>query len=198
MNIINLKLNSAGILAFKTDKKVLYTGVDADLICANLINTMFPLCLVESWTVEKSWLGRVGEKVAVVTGTGERYLGEIVRDDYGNTVFVKYNTFEDSYNYFVTVHANGVEVTHCKKKIHIEEISAEEVERFEKILKNTPFTNVLKLINENGAIKFDPAELELPEWMNIETIKAVENLLKERKNEFYYDTNDGDNDAENF
>ena len=193
MNIINLKLNKDGILAFKTDKKVLYTEVDADLICNNLIATLFPLSLVESWTVEKSWLGRKGEKVAVVTPEGNRYLGEIDYEEY-NIARVKYYVPEDNYNHFVSVHANGIEVTHCKKKIYIEEISAAEVERFEKMLKNVPFTNVLEMLNENDAIKYDPAELELPEWMNIETLNKVSNLLKERKNEFYY----GINDEENF
>jgi len=182
MNIINLKLNSAGILAFKTDKKVLYTEVAEDLICPQLINTMFPLCLVESWTVEKSWLNRVGEKVAVVTGTGERYLGEIVRNDYGNTVFVKYNTFEDAYNCFVTVHANGVEVTHCKKKIHIEEISAEEAERLEKILKNMPFIKILETLCEKSDLKIEPDKVEIPDWLdNVEKIKALNGFIEKLK-----------------
>ena len=198
MNIINLKLNSAGILAFKSDKKVLYTEVEECCINECLINTLFPLCLVESWTVEKSWLGRKGEKVAVITPEGNRYLGEIDYEEY-NIARVKYYVPEDNYNHFVSVHANGIEVTHCKKKIRIEEISAEEVERFEKMLKNVPFTNVLKMLNEaNEAIKYDPAELELPEWLNIETLNRVSNLLKERKNEFYYGVNEGDNDSENF
>lgn len=197
MNIINLKLNKDGILAFKTDKKVLYTEVDTDLVCNNLIATLFPLSLVESWTVEKSWLGRKGEKVAVITPDGNRYLGEIDYEEY-NIARVKYYVPEDNYNHFVSVHANGIEVTHCKKKIRIEEISAEEVERFERMLKNVPFTNVLEMLNENGAIKYDPAELELPEWMNIETLNKVSNILKERKNEFYYGVNEGDNDYENF
>jgi hypothetical protein len=182
MNIINLKLNSAGILAFKTDKKVLYTEVEECCINEVLINTLFPLCLVESWTVEKSWLDRAGEKVAVVTGTGERYLGEIVRNDYGNTVFVKYNTFEDAYNRFVTVHANGVEVTHCKKKIHIEEISTEEAERLEKILKNMPFIKILEMLCEKSDLKIEPDKVEIPDWLNsVEKIKDLNIFIENLK-----------------
>lgn len=179
MNIINLKLNSAGILAFKTDKKVLYTEVEECYINECLINKLFPLCLVESWTVEKSWLGRIGEKVAVVTGNGERYLGEIVRDDYGNTVLVKYNTLEDSYNCFVTVHANGIEVTHCKKKIHIEEISDEEVKRLEKILKNMPFIKILEMLCEKSNLKIEPEKIEIPDWLNnVEKIKELNKYIR--------------------
>jgi hypothetical protein len=190
MNIINLKLNSAGILAFKTDKKVLYTEVEECYINECLINTLFPLCLVESWTVEKSWLGRIGEKVAVVTGTGERFLGEIT-SELDKTINVKYHDPDDyCYECYVVVHPTGIEVTHCKNKIHIEEISAEEVERFEKKMKNVPFTNILEMLNENGAINFDPAEIELPKWLNIETVNKITNILKERKNEYYYNEED--------
>lgn len=181
MNIINLKLNKAGILAFKSEKKVLYTEVAEELICPQLINTLFPLCLVESWTVERSWLNRIGEKVLVVTAEGERCLGEIDYEEYNN-IRVKYYIPGDTYYHFVFLHANGIEVTHCKKKIHIEEISAEEVERLEKILKNMPFIKILEMLCEKSDLKIEHDKVEIPDWLdNVEKIKELNSFIEKLK-----------------
>ena len=188
MNIITLKLNKEGKLALKSDTKVLYTEVEEQYICPQLINSLFPLSLVESWDVKKSFLGyERGKILAIVFADGKKVLGEVSHDEY-NRVYVRF--YSDNNKYGSTLglyfHPDGTEVTHCKAKAHLETVSDEEAEKMHTILNNGPIIEILELLKEGGAkIEFDAANLDLPEWLDWETINDIRRILTTAKSSFY-------------
>lgn len=188
MNIITLKLNKDGKLALKSDTKVLYTEVEEQYICPQLINSLFPLSLVESWDIKKSFLGyERGKILAIIFADGKKVLGEVSHDEY-NRVYVRIYTNDNKYGYThgLYFHADGTEVTHCKAKAHLETISDEEAEKMLTVLNNGPFIEFLELLKEGGAqIEFNAEHLELPEWLQWKTLVDIKQTLLNAKEEFY-------------
>ena len=187
MNIITLKLNKEGKLALKSETKILYTEAEKQLICPEFINSLFPLSLVESWDIKKSFLGyEKGKVLAIVFADGEKVLGEVSHDEY-NKVFVRFcNDKYRSYSHGLYFHPDGTEVTHCKTKAHLEIISDEEAEKMRTIMNNESIIEFLELLKEGGAqIEFNAEHLELPEWLQLNTFNDIKQTLLNVKNEFY-------------
>ena len=187
MNIITLKLNKEGKLALKSETKILYTEAEKQLICPEFINSLFPLSLVESWDIKKSFLGYgKGKVLAIVFADGEKVLGEVSHDEY-NKVFVRFcNDKYGGYSHGLYFHPDGTEVTHCKAKAHLEIISDEEAEKMRTIINNESIIEFLELLKEGGAqIEYNAEHLELPEWLQLNDFNNIKQTLLDIKNEFY-------------
>ena len=185
--IVNLSLNETGRKALGVDIKTIYMDAnDRFEINADRIEKEFPMALVAMYEVVPSFLELpVGSYVAVVSASGDRFLGEVTNGWYKNRVHVKVHN-DDAYasSYSTEFHPNGVEVTHSKTKLHIELISPSEVVELKEAIKNKPFNAMMEMLLDNSNVK--PEEIKMPEWLSFETVEKITEMLN-ADSEAYYD-----------
>lgn len=185
--IVNLSLNETGRKALGVEVKTLYMNAnDRFEINGDMIEKEFPMALVAMYEVVPSFLELpVGSYVAVVSASGDRFLGEVINGWYKNRVHVKiYNSDGYASTYSSEFHPNGVEVTHSKTKLHIENITDEEVAKMKDAIKNKPFIAMLNMLLENSNVNTD--EIKMPEWLSFETVEKITEMLN-ADSEAYYD-----------
>jgi hypothetical protein len=185
--IVNLSLNETGRKALCIEVKTIYMNAEnKEAITAAMIDKEFPIVLVKEFDVTPSFLELpVGSYVAVVSASGDRFLGEIINGWYKNRVNVKVHN-DDAYasSYSTEFHPNGVEVTHSKSKLHIENITDEEVAKMKDAIKNKPFIAMLNMLLENSGVNAE--EIKMPEWLSFETVEKITEMLKD-DSVVYYD-----------
>ena len=184
--IVNLSLNETGRKALGIEVKTIYMNAEnKEAITADVIDKEFPIVLVKEFDVTPSFLELpVGSYVAVVSASGDRFLGEIINGWYKNRVNVKVHN-DDAYasSYSTEFHPNGVEVTHSKTKLHIELISPSEVVELKEAIKNKPFNAMLEMLLDNSDVK--PEAIKMPEWMTFETVEKITEMLNDDYNAYF-------------
>jgi len=184
--IVNLSLNETGRKALGVEVKTLYMNAnDRFEINGDMIEKEFPMALVAMYEVVPSFLELpVGSYVAVVSASGDRFLGEIINGWCKNRVNVKVHN-DDAYasSYSTEFHPNGVEVTHSKTKLHIELISPSEVVELKEAIKNKPFNAMMEMLLDNSDVK--PEAIKMPEWMTFETVEKITEILNDDYNAYF-------------
>lgn len=181
-SIINLYLNETGKKALNTAVKVINANEAKEDITREYIENLFPLALVERYEVQDSFLSlECGEYVIVAWTDGTKYLGKvggIYRNQIDVTIYRTDYSYPDSRQF----NPNGIEATHCKNKAHLELADEKTVANMKRAIENKPFVEFLKAFNENQEnIKFDPEQIILPEWLNINVINQLNEVIDEAK-----------------
>lgn len=181
-SIINLYLNETGKKALNTDIKVLNVNEAKENINDQYVENIFPLALVDRYEVQDSFLSlECGEYVIVAWADGTKYLGKVggtYRNQIDVTIYRTDYPYPDSRQFNPT----GIEATHCKNKAHLELADEKTVANMKRAIENKPFVEFLKAFNENQEnIKFDPEQIILPEWLNINVINQLNEVIDEAK-----------------
>lgn len=186
--IITLILNEAGKKALGTDKKTLQVDADITDITSEYIDKLFPMSLVENFYVKPSFLNlKVGEYVYVVNPDGEKFLGCVDESYSKKIIFVR--TESPSGQGHFTFHADGIETGRYKNKWHLENITPEDVEKEKNKIENEPYARLVKLLldsNLDTVVKIDSDDLKRPEWLSLQTLYEIIDMLEYDLNEHFY------------
>jgi len=193
--VVILYLNETGKKALGVDKKVLYLNKPFEKITDEDIENIFPLSLVSKHIVKDSFLNlKPNDYVAVWSYDNHKYLGKVLSTENKQISVRILNPDVNDYDSFVNFRPEGIQATHSKYKYHIERITDGEVNEMLKIINNKPFFEILDVLKEFGGIEYQPEKINLPEWMDTDTIKNLKCILDCAKaGEIYYlETTDED------
>ena len=190
--ILTLILNETGKRALGQETKELQVdNVDITDITSEYIDKLFPISLVENFYVVPSFLNmKPGEYVYVVDTDGTRYLGMIDTNDY-NEKYVYVTIQGDNipirgyYSYqTIQFHPNGLEACHYKDKLHLENITPEDVEKEKLKLKNKSYIRLVELLLDSN-ITVEGEALKQPDWLSSETLDSVLETLENEYNSYF-------------
>ena len=188
--ILTLILNETGKRTLGQETKELQVDdVDITDITSAYIDKLFPISLVENFYAVPSFLNmKVGEYVYVVDADGRRWLGVITtaydnRYVYvtiqGDTILRGYS----SYNSVIQFHPNGLEACHYKDKLHLENITPEDVEKEKLKLKNKSYIRLVELLLDSN-ITVEGEALKQPDWLSSETLDSILETLENEYNSY--------------
>jgi len=188
--ILTLILNETGKRALGQETKELQVdNVDITDITSEYIDKLFPISLVENFYVVPSFLNmKPGEYVYVVDTDGTRYLGMIDTNDY-NEKYVYVTIQGDApirgcHSYRTNqFRPNGLETGHYKDKLHLENITPEDVEKEKLKLKNKSYIRLIELLLDSN-ITVEGEALKQPDWLSSETLDSVLETLENEYNSY--------------
>lgn len=191
--IITLVLNEIGKRAVGQNTKTFQVDADITDITSEYIDKLFPISLVENFYSVPSFLNmKPGEYVYVVDTDGKRYLG-VITDPTGYDKKYVYVTIQgddtpirETYPYrTIQFRPDGIEACHYKDKLHMENITPEDVEKEKIKLANQPYIRLVQLLLDSD-ITVEGKTLKRPDWLSIETLNEVLTTLEGEYNSYFY------------
>ena len=189
--IITLVLNETGKRAVGQSTKTFQVDADITDITSEYIDKLFPISLVENFYSVPSFLNmKPGEYVYVVDTDGKRYLG-VITDPTGYDKKYVYVAIQGddapirghySYN-TIQFHPDGIEACHYKDKLHMENITPEDVEKEKTKLANQPYIRLVQLLLDSDVI-VEGEVLKCPDWLSPETLDSVLRTLENEYNSY--------------
>ena len=191
--IITLVLNEIGKRAVGQNTKTFQVDADITDITSEYIDKLFPISLVENFYSVPSFLNmKPGEYVYVVDTYGKHYLG-VITDPTGYNKKYVYVTIQGddtpirgNYSYkTIQFSPDGIEACHYKDKLHMENITPEDVEKEKIKLANQPYIRLVQLLLDSD-ITVEGKALKRPDWLSIETLNEVLTTLEGEYNSYFY------------
>ena len=180
--LVTLTLNETGRKAVGAYTKVLTILSEDGNVTKEMIEDVFPLSLVESYDIQKSF-GNLdkGDYVVYESPDGTKHLGT-VSHWYSNKCVV-YSVCLDGYHHdSIEFNKNGVEATHRKDKNILVWETMENIEKMIRSIENRKLSELLDLLNEGGAdIKYRAENLTLPKWLTQENVEMLLRQLHDWK-----------------
>lgn len=187
--IITLVLNEIGKRAVGQNTKTFQVDADITDITSEYIDKLFPISLVENFYSVPSFLNmKPGEYVYVVDTDGKRYLG-VITDPTGYDKKYVYVTIQgdDTPRYYsyktIQFRPDGIEACHYKDKLHMENITPEDVEKEKTKLTNQPYIRLVQLLLDSDVV-VEGEELKRPDWLSPETLDEVLKTLEDEYNSY--------------
>ena len=190
--IITLVLNETGKRAVGQSTKTFQVDADITDITSEYIDKLFPISLVENFYSVPSFLNmKPGEYVYVVDTDGKRYLG-VITDPTGYDKKYVYVTIQCDdapilRNYScktIKFRPDGIEACHYKDKLHMENITQEDVEKEKTKLANQPYIRLVQLLLDSDVV-VEGEELKRPDWLSPETLDEVLKTLEDEYNSYF-------------
>ena len=191
--IITLVLNEIGKRAVGQNTKTFQVDADITDITSEYIDKLFPISLVENFYSVPSFLNmKPGEYVYVVDTYGKHYLG-VITDPTGYNKKYVYVTIQGddtpirgNYSYkTIQFSPDGIEACHYKDKLHMENITPEDVEKEKIKLANQPYIRLVQLLLDSD-ITVEGNALKRPDCLSIETLNEVLTTLEGEYNSYFY------------
>ena len=191
--IITLVLNEIGKRAVGQNTKTFQVDADIADITSEYIDKLFPISLVENFYSVPSFLNmKPGEYVYVVDTYGKHYLG-VITDPTGYNKKYVYVTIQGDDTPIrgncecktIQFCPDGIEACHYKDKLHMENITPEDVEKEKIKLANQPYIRLVQLLLDSD-ITVEGKTLKRPDWLSIETLNEVLTTLEGEYNSYFY------------
>lgn len=189
--IITLVLNEIGKRAVGQSTKTFQVDADITDITSEYIDKLFPISLVENFYSVPSFLNmKPGEYVYVVDTDGKRYLG-VITDPTGYDKKYVYVTIQGddtpirgTYSYrTIQFRPDGIEACHYKDKLHMENITPEDVEKEKLKLKNKSYIRLIELLLGSN-ITVEGETLKQPDWLSSDTLDEILTTLEGEYNSY--------------
>ena len=183
--LVTLTLNETGRKAIGAYTKVLTILSEDGNITKEMIEDMFPLSLVESYDIQKSFGNLEKDDYVVFLDPWERrHLGKV---SYLSGKRIMVENLEGYGDYRIEFNQNGVQATHSKSKHILIWVDPEEIDRVKRARENGKFARLLEMLNSCGAgIQFKAEDLVLPDWLPEEKLNYVLETLEGWEDKFYH------------